>query len=111
LIIGRIVTQVGTIYPVLSDMAAKRKFEDSMECNTEYSIKESTKRKFQGNMNDCNTIRRFNDSNRDKFEYTHLHRTNQEMADFVREAIVVMRAQQQEIEQLKSIIRLGPVNK
>ena len=106
-------------------MASKRKFEESnctgfkMEPIQEYHTNESVKRKFEGDMcdytsvkrkfegggGDDTNIKRFNDSNRDKFEYTHLHRTNQEMADFVRDAIVFMRAQQEEIDQLKSIIR------
>jgi len=105
-------------------MASKRKFEESncagfkMEPIQEYITTESIKRKFEGGTGDCTSVKRkfegggddtnmnrLHDSNRDRFEYTHLHRTNQEMADFVREAIVFMRAQQEEIDQLKSIIR------
>lgn len=41
---------------------------------------------------------------RDRFEMTHLYRTNQEMADFVRESVVVMHRQQAEIERLYGII-------
>lgn len=41
---------------------------------------------------------------KDRFEMTHIYRTNQEMANFVRESVVVMRRQQLEIERLKGII-------
>ena len=35
---------------------------------------------------------------------TRLYRTNQEMADFVRESVAIMRMQQAEIERLNGII-------
>jgi len=45
-----------------------------------------------------------NTHNVDNFESTHLHRTNKEMADFVRGSINFMRRQQEEIDYLKSIV-------
>lgn len=42
---------------------------------------------------------------KDRFEMTHVYRTNQEMADFVRESVVIMRRQQAEIERLNGIIQ------
>ncbi len=41
---------------------------------------------------------------RDRFEMTHIYRTNQEMADFVRESVVALRRQQAEIDRLNGII-------
>jgi len=40
----------------------------------------------------------------DRFESTHLHRTNKEMAEFVRGSIIIIRKQQEEIDYLKSIV-------
>jgi len=40
----------------------------------------------------------------DKFESTHLHHTNKEMADFIRGSIIFMRKQQEEIEYLKGYV-------
>lgn len=75
----------------------------------------ASKRKLDGEVCDQNEhnimcLREFYERNpdssspRDRFEMTRLYRTNQEMADFVRESVAIMRMQQAEIERLNGII-------